>query len=565
VLFCVVTTMHSDMCQKQNPDQEEIFFETLKNRFLAAVYRQDPQQARQAYLLILEHTEQVMPNPGETREKMLRQVQTAFLRFKPFLTSSDTRLSSSFERMKTLLTTLAKSGQAGSCHVSCAQWESGLNLAPWQMDQVFKNAVTVQLTSGCTLFCRRCNEWALPGIRAHFSFKAAQTILDRLKAQKNLDAALYGASDPLDWEHGSNTLADLLAPHTADTCFSLLTKVPRNRHPVLMRLIQQGIALSVSVTDKNRGRISALEAGTGIRFQKQHDSDDLLIPAGLDEDFSSVKSSITDAYGTEITPEGAFIIIPSFTSALHPMGHKKLPVTRKTAVFPVKKIGRQALLVDYFKPLEVVGQENKPFHLSRLLDIQVETLLLDNGSMDLSPPGMRNLKEYFTIFEDPARIRRKQMMPSIVKGLKKEVVSDGSYRDLTVSQKQRFRQKIAVHVVFCKKKAVTESRRCAAAFLLGSALDYLDGHENKKTIIAHLIETEAGRLENRYGRSAGVSDPEQMFSEHPDQFFDIFRFYATALVFDRHRQQVSRFVQAHPAIYDPLADRFSPAPRRSSQ
>jgi hypothetical protein len=548
------------MFQKQNPDLDEIFFETLKNRFLAAIYRQDPHQARQAYLLILDHTEQLMPNPGETREKILRQVQTAFLRFKKFLTASDTRLSSSFQRMKTLLAALAKSGQSRICHVSFSQWESGLNLEPWQMDQVFKNAVTVQLTSGCTLFCRRCNEWALPGIRSHFSFQAARTILGRLKAQQNLDPALYGASDPLDWEHGPYTLADLLAPDAPDTRFSLLTKVPRTRDPVLMRLIQQGIALSVSVTDKNRGRISALEAGAGIRFQKQHDSDDLLIPAGLDEDFSSVKSSITDAYGTEITPEGAFAIIPTFTSALHPMGHKKLPVTRKIAFFPVKKIGRQALLVDYFKPLEVVGKKNTPFHLSRLIDIQVETLLLDNGSMDLSPPGMRNIKEYFTIFEEPARMRRKQMMPSIVKGLKKELVSGGGYRDLTVSQKQRFRQKINAHVDFCKKQTVTESRICAAAFLLGSALDYLDRHESKKTIIAHLIEKEAARLENRYGRSARMSDPEQIFSKHAGDFFEIFRFYATALVFDRHRRKVRRFVQAHPAVYDPVADRFAPAP-----
>ncbi len=69
------------------------------------------------------------------------------------------------------------------------------------------------------------------------------------------------------------------------------------------------------------------------------------------------------------------------------MGHKKLPVTRKTSVFPKKKIGRQALLVDYFKPLEVVGEPNTRFHLSRLLDVQVENILLDNGSMDLSPRG----------------------------------------------------------------------------------------------------------------------------------------------------------------------------------
>ena len=538
---------------------QEIPFETLKNRFLAAIYRQETREARKAFLLIVDAAQKSLPEPGETREKILRQIQTAFVRFKPFLTSPRVGLAAPFQALKTLLANVVKSRSLAVHHVSYMDWHARLNLLPWQMDLVFENAITVQLTSGCSHFCRRCNEWALPGIRCHFSYHAAVQIIEQLLKQGNTDTALYGASDPLDWQDGPHTLADLLTPVGDTARFSLLTKVPKAGQGVLQTLVHRNIALSVSVTDANRDRITGLEKQTGITLAKQHDFDDLLIPAGLDEDFSTVKSSITDAYGTEITPEGAFIIIPTFTCALHPMGHKKLPITPKTAVFPVKKIGRKALLKDYFKPLEVVGQENTPFYLSGLLDTQVETLLLDNGSMDLSPPGMRNLKEYFTIFQEPARRQRKHMTRSIFQGLKNQFFPHGRYHDLTPAQQRLYRRKIAAHLDFCNKNIVEQSRTCAMSFFLQAARNFLVEHEDKKTIIAHLIKPEAERLELCYGHTAQKSDGHHLFSHDTDDLFDWFRFYVTALVFDRCTQTVTRFIQAHPAAYDPVADRFVPA------
>ena len=538
---------------------QEIPFETLKNRFLAAIYRQETREARTAFLLIVDAAQKSLPEPGETREKILRQIQTAFVRFKPFLTSPRVGLAAPFQALKTLLADVVKSRCRGVYHISYTDWHTRVNLLPWQTDLVFENAITVQLTSGCSHFCRRCNEWALPGIRCHFSYHAAVQIIEQLLKQGNTDTALYGASDPLDWQDGPHTLADLLTPVGDTARFSLLTKVPKAGQGVLQTLVHRNIALSVSVTDANRDRITGLEKQTGITLAKQHDFDDLLIPAGLDEDFSTVKSSITDAYGTEITPEGAFIIIPTFTCALHPMGHKKLPITPKTAVFPVKKIGRKALLKDYFKPLEVVGQENTPFYLSGLLDTQVETLLLDNGSMDLSPPGMRNLKEYFTIFQEPARRQRKHMTRSIFQGLKNQFFPHGRYHDLTPAQQRLYRRKIAAHLDFCNKNIVEQSHTCAMSFFLQAARNFLVEHEDKKTIIAHLIKPEAERLELCYGHTAQKSDGHHLFSHDTDDLFDWFRFYVTALVFDRCTQTVTRFIQAHPAAYDPVADRFVPA------
>jgi hypothetical protein len=539
------------------PDSDDLYLESLKNRFLSAVYRRNTEQTRHIYLRILNHARQCLPDPGENREKILRQIQTAFLRFQDFVTSPAVNLSAPFQELKSQLAGLVKTRRAGGIpHIDFDAWKARVALEPWQMDRVFETAITIQLTSGCSHFCRRCNEWALPGIRAHFSSQAAETILARLIASSNTDPALYGASDPLDWEDGPHSLADLVIPFAGQTQFSLITKVPRKKEKELVRLIRHGIPVSVSVTDRNRDRIAVLESAFGICLQKQHDSNDLLIPAGLDEDFIQIKSSITDAYGTEITPEGGFIIIPTFTSALYPMGHKKLRVTRKTEVFPVKKIGRQALLVDYFKPLEVVGKQNQPFHLTGLLDVQVETLLLDSGSMDLSPPGMRNLKEYFTIFEETARRRRKQMTPSILRGVKKQFIPAGRYQDLSDARKRQYRKKIRAHLDFCKYAVVRQSRMYAASFFLHAVTNYLAEHDVQKEIIARLIRAEARNLASRYGGTAGRADPGERLSASDNEFFDIFRYYITALVFGRHVPLIDRFIETWPAIYDPLLDRF---------
>jgi hypothetical protein len=547
-------------CKNSGPRDDETGLEELKNRFLAAIYRKDTKQIQHIYLRIVDHATQGNLRLNENCEKILRQIQTAFLRFHDVVVSLQIDLSTPFHELKTLLSHRVRTRQAHVVHIDFKHWQTRINLDAWQMDRVFENAITLQLTSGCSHFCRRCNEWAIPGVRSHFSFQAAETMLARLTALDNTDPALYGASDPLDWEHGAYTLADLLIPMARRTRFSLLTKVPRNKKNTLRRLIHHQIPFSISVTDRNRDRIAALEADAGIELQKQHDSNDLLIPAGLDENFTDIKSSITDAYGTEITPEGVYIIIPTFTSALYPMGHKKLRVTRKTPVFPKKKIGRRALLVDYFKPLEVVDESHRPFHLPGLLDIQVETLLLDTGSMDLSPPGMRNLKEYFTIFDEPARKRRKQMTPSVLRGLKHRFCPAGRYRTLHADQKRQYRRKIIAHLDFCKKRIVIQSRMYATAFFLNAVLEYLTGHDVQKQIIARLIRAEARHLESMYGPMAGIADPKQMFSTAGHPFFDLFRYYVTGLVFDRHISGIQRFVQTYPAVYDPVPDRFVPAP-----
>jgi hypothetical protein len=537
---------------------QDSFFEEKKNGFLAAVYTHNGSCAETIYELILKTAENKSDGLGETDEKYLRQIQVAFKQFKPFLLAHcSNKILDKYQRLQSLIRKNVREQSAHPGIVAYDNWKTRIHLRPWQEDLLFTNAITFQMTSGCSNYCRRCNEWALPKIRSHFSKDATKTILNKLTASGNIDLALYGASDPLDWADGSNNIGNILSGLDTPPAFSLLTKIPRGKDALLKTLLKMDINLSVSQTDRNRTRIHALEAQINKSIQKQHVSKELLIPAGLDENFISVKPSITDGYGTEITPEGACIIIPTFTSGLHPFGHKKLPITRETAFFPVKKIGRQALLVDYFKPLEVIGQAKKPFFLSKLLDVQVESLLLDNGSQALTPPGMRSLREYFSIFEDTPRRQRKKMIPSVMRHLKKEFVPD-EYGTLDADQKQLYGKKLAAHLEFCNKAVVAESKRCALSFFLAAVACFVERHPIKTGIIAFLLGEEIALLQKKYSSPVPRQPLVSQFFHSQDTPWELFRFYATALLMGLHGTAVSDFIASCPSKYDALADRFVP-------
>jgi hypothetical protein len=152
------------------------------------------------------------------------------------------------------------------------------------------------------------------------------------------------------------------------------------------------------------------------------------------------------------------------------------------------------------------------------------------------------------------------MTPAVLRSLKHQFFPTGRYPSLNVEQKQQYRRKITAHLDFCKKTVVRQSRMHAMAFFLDAILGYLAGHDVQKQIIARLIRAEARHLESMYGPMAGTADPGHMFSKSGHPFFDIFRYYVTGLVFDRHTHRIHRFVQTHPAIYDPMLDRFVQTP-----
>ncbi|MEN8212374.1 MAG: hypothetical protein ABFR31_11705, partial [Thermodesulfobacteriota bacterium] len=377
------------------------FLENKKNELLLALYEKNYQKTEQIFHDILQHIKTIT-KLNENSEKLLNQIHSIVKKFSPDIPDYlCPKIKNDNKSLKNYILSSIKHSEKKIPYVDFQTWEQKLGLTKTQKNLIYKTAMTFQLTVGCSNFCRRCNEWALPGIRTHFSFNAIQKILQFMEIEQNDEISLYGASDPLDWTDKKTScnekdkiISDILEFFKNSSLqYSILTKVPKGKEPLLKNLLKSNANISVSITAKNKTRIRKIEHAIGKSISKQHDLEELLIPARLDEDFTSIKPSITDGYGTEITPDGAFIIIPTFTSALHPFGHKKIAITLETNFFPIKKTGRDALLIDYFKPLKGYNLKDETQYLDYLLDVQIESIILDNGSEKLTPPGMRSLKE----------------------------------------------------------------------------------------------------------------------------------------------------------------------------
>jgi len=500
------------------------FLEQKKNQLLTAVYDGHHQAVEQICHNILNHIG-THPKFSENTEKRLNQIQTIIKKFYPDLTKHTSHKIHDYHiRLKELILFSIKQSSKDTCYIRFQTWETKLELDRLQKDLIYKTAMTFQLTSGCSNFCRRCNEWALPKVRSHFSYKAILTILNYMADQDNDDISLYGASDPLDWTENKKTISDIIEYlEKLPLGYSLLTKVPRGKESLLKNLLEINANLSVSITSKNKVRIKKIEQALGKPISKQHDLEELLIPARLDEDFISIKPSITDGYGTEITPDGAFIIIPTFTSALHPFGHKKIRITSATTFFPVKKIGRKALLVDYFKPLEGYDLNKNKYHLDRLLDVQIESIILDNGSDELTPPGMRSLKEYLSIFEEKPRLQRKR---------------------------------IGRHLNLCKKADCRISKLSAVSFFLASISTYVPKNPVKIKIMQFLLKNEIKNISNIYNGLSIHSPLEALLIDPDIDSFDIFRCCVFCLLNKSNDSAILKFIKFYPSSYDPAADIF---------
>ncbi|MGD9827036.1 hypothetical protein, partial [Desulfobacter sp.] len=527
--------------------------EKLKNRILATLFSQNTYQLK----VQLDHAAEIAQNPGlgETDEKYLRQAQTALVRHKHQL-DTDPGLKRQIKHLRHLLAEKVRCAEPG--HMGYDAWENCLNLVPWHHPYVFSEAITFQMTSGCSNFCRRCNEWALPKVRRHFSFDAVNTFIQKFWEQGNRDLALYGGSDPLDWCDFPHDITHVLNRLEEPCQFSLLTKIPNGKGELAKALIKAGIPVSVSLTDRNRDKIGLLEIQMGQPFTKQHATADLLIPAGLDEDFSTVKPSITDSYGTEISPDGCFSVIPAFTSALHPFGHKKIRITAQSAFIPRKKIGRPALLVDYFKPLEVVTEQGFSI-LPALLDVQVENILFDNGRDELTPPGMRSIREYFDVFSDKARRKRKSLTPSVVKRIKNRYLNATRFHDLCPKKQIAMKDEILDHVRFTKKDIVAQARTCSISFFLAAIHAYIQDQPINCRIIRQLTLQEYMTLAALFQDTDPMSPIAQRLENPDTDPWLLFRYHALSLVHKGPTKQVDQFIQDYPGIFHPEKDRFIPA------
>jgi len=527
--------------------------EQKKNKFLAALYEKNFQTAEQTYIDIVKHAEN-QSGLSENTLKILSQIQTIFKCFKPSVIKHCRPDIMEYNLgLKKIISDINRHACSNIHYIEFLTWETNLGLDVRQKNLLYKTAMNFQLTSGCSNYCRRCNEWALPGARSHFSYKAIVKILKHLADQGNDEISLYSASDPLDWEQDEKTISDIIDYlDTLPLEYSLLTKVPKGKESLLKTLLKNHSNLSVSITSKNKARIKKIEQDFGNPISTQHDMDELLIPAGLDEDFVTIKPSITDGYGVEINLDGAFIIIPTFTSALYPFGHKKIHVDQDTTFFPIKKTGRQALLVDYFKPLKGYGLDQTLGYLPYLLDVQIESITLDNGSEELTPPGMRSIKEYFSIFEETPRIQRKKMTSSIMRRFKKQFLSNTSFKNLSQKNRTLYLKKISSHLNLCKKENCLSSKLYAVSFFLESIYAYAQKNPVKLKIMRFLLKDE---IEHAFKPIADRS-LEALLSDPDIDSFDIFRWCVFCLLNRSYDSAILGFIRTYPSAYDPDADIF---------
>jgi len=465
------------------------------------------------------------------------------------------KLQSARAELKSALARVIRAEVRDIDHIAYDVWRLNLPTDENQYRSILQNVASLQLSVGCSNFCRRCNEWALAGVRRHFDFDAARRIVQELHANGNEQYALYCASDPLDYQCGDHTIVDLLRYMQRNgyrTRFGLLTKVPRGSEALARQFLAEGLDISVSLTEKNRARIARIENELGQAFHAHHDTPELLIPAGLDEDFATIKSSVTDNYGIEFTPEAAWMVFPTFTSALNPTGQCRLPIGSQPEWILQKRVGREALKVEYFKPLAVRGLDGRKFVLDDLLDPQVENILLDNGEQDLTPPGMMNLAEYFRTFDTDIVHRRRQLAAAAIENLRQRIFRGESSagRD-RLALELEFERKKQAYLDFCDPEMVPGYKRQAFAYLLSAAVSYLDTHPNELEIIRFLRRHDTDVRGDYHGASV-----EMLVADTKLGAFDSFNGLVHRLLKDPGDGQLSTFLESTPSVYNPDLDRF---------
>jgi len=532
-------------------------FIKTKNELLAAIYNRNFDKFENLYNSFA-ITIAKQDNFSEEEQKAINQIRSAISKFSK---KNSFNCTDDFQNSKKLIQNKMSGFVRRQIkkpeYVELGSWFKKLGLSKKRYHIMLKTTAMVQMSVGCSNCCRRCNEWALPGPRKHFSFNTAKMIIENLFDTDNKTFSLYGASDPLDWEHKNNDITDILAymeRHGYQPEFGLLTKIPRSTEKIAEKLLASGADVAVSITSKNKLKINIIEKRAGKKFAAQHDVEHLEIPAGLDEDFSSVKPSITDYYGTEITPEGASLVIPAFTSALNPTGQHRIPVSSKTPYFLDKIIGRDALTIEYFKPLRAIDIKGNKITLKKLLNVQIENILLDNSDEQVTPPGMMNLNEYFRTFDADAVKQRKKMASSVIKRLKGKMLKNCQDTESKQKDLKRFKKQVDCYLDFCSMERIVKYKIATFSFYLHSIADYLNRHPAEKDIVLFLRRKDR-KCVKRYSK-----DIESTLKQSDSNTYDIFQPLLFRLLENPCDDMIHKFINNSPAKYDPETDRFVAVP-----
>ena len=189
--------------------------------------------------------------------------------------------------------------------------------------------------------------------------------------------------------------------------------------------------------------------------------------------------------------------------------------------------------------------------------MQVESIILDNGSEELTPPGMRSLKEYFEIFEEKPRLQRKKMTRSVIKRLKKQFLSDTNFKNMPVDKKALYLKKINIHIKLCKKNMCQTFNLAATSFFLRAVSDYTQKNPFKTKIMQFLLQAEIKHIFNTHTKLCINTPPENLFNNPKINSFEVFRFYVFSLLNNQSNDRaVLEFIKTSPSAYDPVADIF---------
>jgi len=528
-------------------------FIKTKNELLAAIYSKNFDKFKNLYktlaIIIAEQD-----NFSEEEQKAINQIRSAISKFSK---KNNFNCFDDFQNSKKLIQNkmsgFVRRQINKSEYVEPGSWSEKLGLSKKRYHIMLKTTAMVQMSVGCSNYCRRCNEWALPGPRKHFSFNAVKMIIEDLFDTGNKTFSLYGASDPLDWKHKNYDITDILAymeRHGYQPGFGLLTKIPRSTEKIAEKLLASGADIVVSINSINRKTVNIIEKRAGKKFAAQHDVEHLEISAGLDEDFSSIKPSITDYYGTEITPEGASLVIPAFTSALNPTGQRRIPVSSKTPFFLDKIIGRDALAIEYFKPLRAIDIKGNRITLQKLLDVQTENILLDNGDEQVTPPGMMNLNEYFRTFDADSVKQRKKMVSSVIKRLKGKMLKNCQGAESKQKNLICLKKQVSCYLDFCSMERIVKYKIATFSFYLNSIANYLKHHPAERDIVLFLRRKDR-KCVKKYSR-----DIESTLKQSDSNTFGIFQPLLFRLLDNPFDDMIHKFIDNNPAEYDPEIDRF---------
>ncbi len=530
-------------------------FDYKRNKFFASIFTQRFLEVEKTYYEIYRLIDSNL-YLSEVEQKAVNQIQCGFKKFREqIIENCDYHIIEINKATRKKLAELVKFQLKNRDYVKYDDWLAKIDLSEEQIDILLKTVATFQITTGCSTFCKRCNEWALPGTRKHFTFDTVKILTEKLFKSGNKEFAYYGASDPLDWKYEDKNFSDIIDfmdRKGYKSEYGFLTKLPKGSATIACNLLQNNADMAVSITDKNRETAVTIENKTGKKFQVQHDDDNLLIPAGLDEDFSSIKSSITDNYGTEITPEGIFFTIPTFTSTLNLTGQCRIPVTSNTKFFLKKKVGRDGLAVEYFKPLQVVNFRGNTQKLNTLFDAQIENILLDNDSDDVTPPGIMNLHEYFKIFESNAVLSRKKLFRSVVKELRKKILYGKKISESKQLRLKHFKRQVLNYHDFSKLDSISKYKYSAFSFFLKAVSTYLKTHPAEREIILYLRKSDRKKyLKLVEGRTVDTLKEKKNIDTY--QLFQALMF---KILEDPDNEEVHKFIKKNPAVYDPETDRY---------